>query len=200
MKKKNASRPLAPSTSPVPIVANILSLQPQGRSQSTQAHPPRSTSQLNASGPTKPVTRPSLGPRSADAIVRVIIVIWECRLYLRAVPWRKQDPDVVGGRGVDVLGRHHVVVQAVAVRSVVVVVDAIRDSDGQVEDGVVVFIVEAEVLPDRDLGAVLVRNRAPVSAGEVIPVDSRCKRLGHYPRRRAGRHRRDSPATSSRCA
>lgn len=110
MKKKNASRSLAPATSPVPIVPDMLSLQPHGRSQSTQTHPPRSTSQVNASGPTKPVTRPSLRSRPADAIARVIIVIWECRLHLRAIPWRKQDPNVVGGRGVDVFGRHHVIV------------------------------------------------------------------------------------------
>ncbi|MBE3046977.1 hypothetical protein IMZ48_31505 [Candidatus Bathyarchaeota archaeon] len=142
MKKKNT--PSRHRSSPT-----YTSSQQHRRGESPQTHPPRRAPPIKAPRPTKPVARPALGLRPAEPLL--IVVVRERGLHLGAVPGREQDADAVGGRGVNVLGRQHLVVQPVAVGPVVVFLDAVRDGDGEVEDGIVVLVVEAEVLPDGDL-------------------------------------------------
>lgn len=76
------------------------------------------------------------------------------RLDNGGIPRRKHDGQVVGARDVDLLGREQRVGNGVAGGTGAAGGDAVGDGDGDVEDGVVVLAVEAEVLADGDLGGV----------------------------------------------
>jgi hypothetical protein len=73
------------------------------------------------------------------------------KLNSRRIARRKQDADLVGGLDVNLFGREQIVDQNVTWRSVVGRLDAVGHGDGHVENGVVLFVVEAEALPDGDL-------------------------------------------------
>jgi hypothetical protein len=85
---------------------------------------------------------PPLGARRSSIIV----------VHLGRVVRRKEDPDLVCARGIDLVWGQELVGEVVAGGAGVVVFDAVGDGDGEVEDGVVVGVVDAEVLTDGDLG------------------------------------------------
>jgi hypothetical protein len=77
------------------------------------------------------------------------------RLDNSRIPRRKHSRHAEVGRLTDFLGSEKGIVQGVARRPVVASRDAVGDRDGQVKDGVVVLIVEAEGLADGDLDGIL---------------------------------------------
>lgn len=91
---------------------------------------------------------PAQGSRCAEAVARTRTV--RRGLDPGRVARGEKRWEVVGRAGQFLRGEQRVV-EGVAARPRDVVGDAVRDGDGQVEDGVVVRVVEPEVLADGDL-------------------------------------------------
>ena len=81
----------------------------------------------------------------------LILVGIRLHIQLRRASRRKQHTDGIRGHGIDLLGREQWIADIIAGRAEDIRIYTIRHGDGQVEDGIVVHTVQAEVLADGDL-------------------------------------------------